>query len=98
MANVACHPLRIDAGQVAAHAVVERTAKRQEQRIENGAIELRRAVIGNQGIEAVADAGLDLLVVMRRKMAERRSGLAVHIGAGRQSKRQAQLLEIALVR
>ena len=44
---------RIDTGEVVAHAVVERAAKRQEKRVENGAIDLRRAVIGDQRIEAV---------------------------------------------
>ena len=46
--DIVAQQRRIDTGEVVAHAVVERAANRQEKRIENGAIELRRAVIGDQ--------------------------------------------------
>ena len=98
IARVAAQQRRIDTGEVVAHALIERTAERQEKCVENGAVELRRTVIGDQRIETVGGAGLDLLAVMRGEMAERRSCLAVDIGAGREPKRQPQLVEIVLVR
>ena len=73
VADMVAQQPRIDTGEVVAHAVVERAANRQEKRIENGAVELRRAVIGDQGVEPAGCAGFDLLVVMRGEMAECRS-------------------------
>jgi hypothetical protein len=98
IAGVAAEQRGIDTGEIVAHAVIERTTKRRQKRIENGAVELGWAVIGGQRIEAVGGAGLDLFAVMRGEMAERRSCLGVDIGAGGEPERQAQLLEIILVR
>ena len=95
---VAAQQRRIDTGEVVVHAGIERTTKRPEQRVEDGTVELRRAVIGHQRVEAVRGAGLDLLAVMRGEMAKRGSCLAVDIGAGREPQRQPQLVEIILVR
>ena len=95
---VAAQQHRIDAGEVVVHALIERTAERPEKCVEDRAVELRRAVIGEQRVETVCGAGLDLLAIMRGEMAERRSRLAVDIGTGREPQRQPQLVEIVLVR
>ena len=89
---------RIDAGKIGAHAVVERTIERQEQRIENSAIDLGRSEIGDQRIEMPPDAGFDLLAVMGGEMAEGGAGLAIRITAGGKPERQAQLSEVVLIR
>ena len=98
IACAAAEQCRIDTGEVVANPFIERTTERQEKRVENGAVELRRTVIGDQRIETVGGAGLDLLAIMRGEMAERRSCLAVDISACREPKRQPQLIEIVLVR
>ena len=63
----------VDTGEIVADCLIERTTARQAKRVENGAVDLRRTIIGDQRIEAVAGACRDLLGIMRGEMAERSS-------------------------
>ena len=84
--------------QVVAHAVVERAAALAAKRIKDRAIDLRRAKIGHQRIEAVCGAGGDLLVIVGGEMAERRTRFAIQVRVGGNRERKPQLIEIFVVR
>ncbi len=87
---------RIDAGAIGLHQLAERYVGGETQRVENGAVDLRRAEIGGERVEALAATGFDLFGVMGGEMTEGGARMAVGIGARRKPERQAQLLEICL--
>ena len=89
---------RRDAGQVGAHRIIERNTADPTQRIEQRAVDERRSVARDQGIQVALRAGLDLGSVMGGAMAE---GAAprriVEVGVARDPEREAQLLVVVLV-
>jgi hypothetical protein len=95
--HVGCQRRGLDAGPVAADHFEEGLAQRAAQRIEQGTVDQRRAVVGHQAVQALLRTAADLRLVVARKVAEGTVDPAVRIEPACNAQRLAQLLEVVVV-
>ncbi len=86
-----------DAHEVVPNDGVKRLLQRAAQRIEHGAVDQRRAVIGDQRIESPRRSALDLGAVVAAEVPEGALARAAEVELARDAERRAQLVEVVFV-